>query len=204
MKNESNGPNLDRYKPNSAWEIIDSSWNIAEDPNDYDSTIRFSLTIRRKPLYYIFSVIIPIMTLAILNFCIFLLLNESGEKAGYFVTVFLAFTVFLTIVSSSLPQNSDSVALISVFLIYSFDENVAIPRILVSLMRCLKRKSCSKESRIETTEQCTTERRMSDESSNGKVKYSRIEVVNFLALCSQNIFCNRKSILLVIENGFPL
>ncbi|KAH3699052.1 hypothetical protein DPMN_073999 [Dreissena polymorpha] len=142
------------------------------------------------------------MTLAILNICVFILPTDSGEKAGYSISVFLAFAVFLTIVSSSLPQNSNSVALIAVFLVIqttcstlttvlalvllrisSFDENVAIPRILVFFMRCFKCKSCSKASRIVPIEQRVADSRMSDESeesSTGHAEYSWKQVVNFL------------------------
>ncbi|KAH3751482.1 hypothetical protein DPMN_186041 [Dreissena polymorpha] len=150
------------------------------------------------------------MTLAILNICVFLLPTDSGEKAGFSITVFLAFAVFLTIVSSSLPQNSKSVALIAVFLVIqttcstlttvlalvllrmsSFDENVAIPRIMVFFMRCCKCKSCSKSSRSVPIEPRASENRISDESdepSTGDVEYSWKQVVNFLDLVLFVIF----------------
>ncbi|KAH3830722.1 hypothetical protein DPMN_103971 [Dreissena polymorpha] len=170
----SKGIELTQYEPNSGWDIIDSSWKVEED--SVDSIISFSLKLRRKPLPFMLSVIFPIITLAILNFCVFLLPADSGERASYAITVFLAFAVFLTIVSSSLPQNSDSIALIQIYLIIQtacstlttvlalallrlnrFDKDVAIPRILVFVMRCFKCKCCSKGF---------------DESSSGDAEYS--------------------------------
>ncbi|KAH3790014.1 hypothetical protein DPMN_168208 [Dreissena polymorpha] len=196
----SNGVKLNDYEPNAAWEIIDSTWDIVED--NEDSTISFSITMKRKPLYFMLSVIIPITTLAILNLCVSVLPTSSGEKAGYAITVFLAFTVFLTVISSSLPQSSDSVALIAVFLIIqticstlttvlalallrmsSFDQTVAIPRILIFFMRCLKCKSCSKEFNIAPNRVVSikdTESKIFDMSSTGDVEYSWKEVVNCL------------------------
>ncbi|WAR30960.1 ACH10-like protein, partial [Mya arenaria] len=115
MLSGAKGIELWNFQENSAWSVVNTSWTV--DVETYEATISFTLTIERKPLYFILSVILPITMLAILNICVFLLPCESGEKASYAMTVFLAFAVFLTIVSSTLPQNSDSVAIISVFLI---------------------------------------------------------------------------------------
>ncbi|KAH3711059.1 hypothetical protein DPMN_070558 [Dreissena polymorpha] len=168
MQGGSTGIETTNYEANSNWDLVDSSWNVESDTND--STITFSLRLKRKPLFFMLSVIFPIITLAILNLCVFLLPCECGERASYAITVFLAFAVFLTIISSSLPKNSESVAAISVFLVIqticgtlitgialallrlcSFDERdekVAIPRILIFLMRSLKCKSCSNSSKV--------------------------------------------------------
>ncbi|XP_052231106.1 neuronal acetylcholine receptor subunit beta-2-like [Dreissena polymorpha] len=196
LKCASSGTDLLFYEPNPGWDINNSSCTDGE--HLALSQITFSITIRRKPLYFMLSVIFPILTLAILNICVFLLPTDCGEKAGFSISVFLAFAVFLTIVSSSLPQNSNSISLISVFLIIqttcstlttvlalallrisSFDDKVTIPRILVFFMRCLKCKSCSKPRRIESTI-TRTESRMSDETSTGDVEFSWKEVANFL------------------------
>lgn len=184
------------YETNPGWDITNSTCKVLEDT--WYSQISFSVTIRRKPQNFMLTVVFPIMTLAILNVCVFLLPTDSGEKAGYSISVFLAFAIFLTIVSSSLPKNSNSVALIAVFLVIqttcstlttvllrmsSFDENVAIPCILVFFMRCFKCKSCSKSSRNVPIEQRDAESRMShesDESSTGHAEYSWQKVVNFL------------------------
>ncbi|XP_052234642.1 neuronal acetylcholine receptor subunit alpha-6-like isoform X1 [Dreissena polymorpha] len=187
------GIEMTSFEPNPSWEIIATSWTI-EDEYD-DSTISFMLKIRRKPLFFMLSVISPMIMLAILNLCVFLLPCKSGEKAGYAISVFLAFAIFLTIVSEQLPKNSESVSLISVFLIIqticstlitifalsllrmsSFDETVAKPRVLVCFMRCLKCKSCHKGP-SDTPKRVT---RTSDESSTSDVEYSWTEVVNFL------------------------
>jgi hypothetical protein len=42
---------------------------------------------------------------------------ESGEKVGFAVTIMLALSVFLTIVSESIPSNSISVSFLSVYLL---------------------------------------------------------------------------------------
>lgn len=51
-----------------------------------------------------------------LNAATFILPVASGEKAGYSITVFLSLAVFLTIVASELPKNSERTSLLSVYL----------------------------------------------------------------------------------------
>ncbi|XP_078309660.1 acetylcholine receptor subunit beta-like [Crassostrea virginica] len=41
---------------------------------------------------------------------------DAGEKMGYSVTIFLAYAVFLSIVSDELPMNSDSTSILSIYL----------------------------------------------------------------------------------------
>ncbi|KAL8596823.1 hypothetical protein ACOMHN_027152 [Nucella lapillus] len=60
--------------------------------------------------------ILPILLLSLLNCLVFLLPVESGEKMTVSVTIFLSFAVFLSLIDSSLPPNSDSVCLFSVYL----------------------------------------------------------------------------------------
>ncbi|KAH3834898.1 hypothetical protein DPMN_108231 [Dreissena polymorpha] len=196
MADQSKGINMDYYETNSGWDIIDSSWSV--DTETGDSTINFSIKLRRKPLYFMLSVIFPIIPIAILNLCAFLLPNECGERAGYAITVFLAFAVFLTIVSSSLPQNSESVSLIAIFLVIqttcitlitilvlsllrlgSFDEKdekIAVPRVLTFLMQKLKWLSRSKCSKVETEKDGKMHDSQSSLPDASDSKVSRIEM----------------------------
>ncbi|KAH3874571.1 hypothetical protein DPMN_037817 [Dreissena polymorpha] len=195
LKCGANGTGMLFYESNPGWDVTDPLCTVGENFG-LSQQISFSLTVRRKPLYLMLSVIFPIMTLAILNICVFLLPTDSGEKASYSISVFLAFAVCLTIVFSSLSQNSNSVALIAVFLIIqttcstlttvltlalvrisSFDETVTIPRLFVFVMRCLKCKRCSKAPMIVPTQRRASEGSMSDETST---YYSWKEVVNVL------------------------
>ncbi|KAH3889734.1 hypothetical protein DPMN_013796 [Dreissena polymorpha] len=65
----------------------------------------------------------------------------------------------------------------------SFDETVAIPRIFIFFMRCIKRKSCFKGSNVASSrddELSDTDSKMPDESSTADVSYSWKEVVSIL------------------------
>jgi hypothetical protein len=71
--------------------------------------VTFTLILKRGSSYYVLNVIIPVILLGILNVLTFVLPADSGEKIGYTITVFLSFSVFLTIISSELPRTSGSI-----------------------------------------------------------------------------------------------
>ncbi|XP_052225346.1 neuronal acetylcholine receptor subunit alpha-7-like isoform X2 [Dreissena polymorpha] len=105
---------LDGYTPNSMWDILSTA---ARAVNTEESEVVFEIKMKRKPGFYIINIIVPVILLSILNTFSFVLPITSGERASFSVTVFLLLAVFLTIVAASLPTNSDSVSLLSVFLI---------------------------------------------------------------------------------------
>ena len=122
----------EEYKPSSEWDILSSDSTIEEKG---EAAIIFTLTIRRKPRYLFLSIMFPIIMLSILNVFVFALPSDSGEKASYAVTVFLAFAVFLTIISSSLPENSDATALYSVYIIIQTAQSTLITILALIFIR---------------------------------------------------------------------
>jgi nicotinic acetylcholine receptor, invertebrate len=93
--------------------------------------LTYTIQMRRRPLFYIFSMILPcflITIVAFLGFCVpsdsgsndlSSILNHihyaclcSGEKVSIGVTTLLSMTVFLMMVADSMPPNSDSLPLI--------------------------------------------------------------------------------------------
>ena len=129
----SRGIVLEGYEPSSEWDIISSGSTVEQESGE--AAIIFTLTIRRKPRYLFLSIMFPIIMLSILNVFVFALPSDSGEKASYAVTVFLAFAVFLTIVASSLPENSDATAVFSVYIIIQTAQSTLITIIALILIR---------------------------------------------------------------------
>ena len=74
--------------------------------------ITFYVVIRRKPLYYLFNLILPCVFITATTILVFYLPPESGEKVSLGVTVLLALTVFLLLVAEIMPPQSDSIPLI--------------------------------------------------------------------------------------------
>ncbi|OWF52031.1 acetylcholine receptor subunit beta-like 1 [Mizuhopecten yessoensis] len=96
---------LDTYQNNTEWDIISTATDSRDSFAD-GASVTFSLTIRRRPEYYMYHIVAPVMLLSILAVFTFALPVESGEKMGFCMTVYLAFAVFLTLVSESLPVSS--------------------------------------------------------------------------------------------------
>ncbi|XP_056001747.1 neuronal acetylcholine receptor subunit beta-3-like [Ostrea edulis] len=100
---------------NGEWEIMTFTYS-SEYLTEFDMTIiHYSLRLRRRYLYFVLNMLVPIMTLSILNSVTFFIPLESGERIQYSLTLFLAFTVFLTIFEKMMPQNSTAVPYISVY-----------------------------------------------------------------------------------------
>ena len=216
---------LSEFQENSAWTVTNTSWKTE---SDKDANITFTIKLKRKPLYFIISVILPISMLALLNISVFLLPCDSGEKSGYAMTVFLAFAVFLTIVSSTLPQNSDKICIISVFLIIQtvastlitiialgmlrvshFPEDKPVPSWIVNLLKCC---TCCKKTkptvtpasdadlRVTTIEKkVNLEKDVTDpEKSTKDSKLTWKDVVNFFDLVFLIVF----SLVLILSGIF--
>lgn len=96
---------LERYEENGEWDLLAA--NIESKHLDGEGAVIISLFMKRKPLFYVLNILFPVLLLSFLNVFVFLLPADSGEKISFSITVFLAFAVFLTIVSTSIPKNSN-------------------------------------------------------------------------------------------------
>ena len=127
---------LDDYEPNPQWELLNSSWTVVY--GIYDVTITFTMTMKRVPSYVMFTVLLPVLLLTMLNIFVFILPCESGERVGYAVTVFLSFAVFFTLISGVLPE---SVALFTIYVIIMTAQSAVICMIAIVQVRL----SCNEE-----------------------------------------------------------
>ena len=110
------GINYDEnFQNNSVWDIVKITYDVSLQSRESKMTFTFDL--KRKPTYYVINIILPIIILGVLNCFVFVLPVEAGEKIGYSVTLLLALTVFLTIISSLLPTNSENTSVISVYIV---------------------------------------------------------------------------------------
>ena len=86
------------------------------------SEIKFTFTFLRKPSYFVMTLKVPCTILISIVAFSYFLPPGSGERMGVIITVLLAFAVFLEIVSSSLPQNSNSTSITSLYILASMSE----------------------------------------------------------------------------------
>ncbi|OWF48381.1 neuronal acetylcholine receptor subunit alpha-6-like [Mizuhopecten yessoensis] len=105
LYNKTAKPDTYMYSKSGQWELIDTGIrvNTGVSIQEFIVTIKF----RRRPLFNIVNILIPASVIGLLITLVFLLPAESGERVGFSITVLLALTVFLTIVSESLPNTSD-------------------------------------------------------------------------------------------------
>ena len=85
--------------------------------------IRFTINLRRKPLYYVYSVVVPCIIQMLIILFTFFLPPDSGERIGVVITVLLVFAVYLEVLSSSLPKTSNSTPALSRFYIAAMAES---------------------------------------------------------------------------------
>uniref|UniRef100_K1R6V2 Acetylcholine receptor subunit delta n=1 Tax=Magallana gigas TaxID=29159 RepID=K1R6V2_MAGGI len=91
--------NFNDFVENSVWSIV-STGSSASPESEVDSEVTFILHLRRKPLYYVMNLILPVVLLGVLNLLVFVIPADAGEKMSFAMTVFLSFAVFLSIIKT--------------------------------------------------------------------------------------------------------
>lgn len=105
--------NRDDFTPSGEWDILSLPARKNEDPNDATYLdITFDFVIQRKPLFYTINMIIPCVLITSLAVLVFYLPSDCGEKMTLCISVLLALTVFLLLISKIVPPTSLAVPLI--------------------------------------------------------------------------------------------
>ncbi|XP_057206171.1 neuronal acetylcholine receptor subunit beta-2 isoform X2 [Triplophysa rosa] len=116
----SNFASRDDFKPSGEWDIVSLPGRKNEDPNDVTYLdITYDFIIRRKPLFYTINLIIPCVLITSLAILVFYLPSDCGEKMTLCISVLLALTVFLLLISKIVPPTSLAVPLIGKYLMFS-------------------------------------------------------------------------------------
>ena len=110
---------LSRYYFQESAEWALESYHIKHYQNPYGDDswdhILFSFVLRRKWLFHLLNMIAPIVCISFLNLTCFIIPSECGEKITLCISIFLTLAVFLTIISSALPESSDETSLFGVY-----------------------------------------------------------------------------------------
>ena len=118
ISSESDRIMLDAFEENGEWEIV-SSKAVDGIIQEYDYSISefvVTLTLRRRRMYYVLTVCIPIIVLSILNCMVFILPPDSGEKISFCLTILLAYMVYMSFLSDNLPRTSKTLSHLVVYL----------------------------------------------------------------------------------------
>ncbi|KAM9314955.1 neuronal acetylcholine receptor subunit beta-2-like [Pholidichthys leucotaenia] len=110
----------DDFTPSGEWDIVSLPARKNEDPNDITYLdITFDFVIKRKPLFYTINMIIPCVLITSLAILVFYLPSDCREKMTLCISVLLALTVFLLLISKIVPPTSLAVPLIGKYLMFT-------------------------------------------------------------------------------------
>ncbi|KAL2098209.1 hypothetical protein ACEWY4_007416 [Coilia grayii] len=111
---------LDDYMPSGEWDIVSLPGRKNEDPHDITYLdVTYDFVIKRKPLFYTINLIIPCVLITSLAILVFYLPSDCGEKMTLCISVLLALTVFLLLISKIVPPTSLAVPLIGKYLMFT-------------------------------------------------------------------------------------
>ncbi|XP_039618357.1 5-hydroxytryptamine receptor 3A [Polypterus senegalus] len=122
------------------WELLHvlSKYSVFSiDGNDHYAEMKFYVVIRRRPLFYAVSLLLPSVFLMVMDIVGFYLPPDSGERVSFKITLLLGYSVFLIIVSDTLPATAIGTPLIGVYfvvcmalLVISLTETILIVRLV--------------------------------------------------------------------------
>ena len=106
---------MSEYIPNNEYQIMNIS--LSQETMSYEvfagtyPQITLRLQFRRKPLYYSYTVLAPVLVLCFLTLFSYFLPCDDGNKVGIGLTVFLSLYVLQLAIAETMPE-SDSLPLI--------------------------------------------------------------------------------------------
>ncbi|XP_070212655.1 neuronal acetylcholine receptor subunit alpha-10-like [Littorina saxatilis] len=107
------------YIANSEWELL--AMLVEKNVRYYSCCkepypdITFYILIRRRPLFYIFNMILPCILITLVALLGFYIPSDSGEKVTMGITTLLSMTVFMMLVTENMPPTSDVLPLIGIY-----------------------------------------------------------------------------------------
>ena len=191
--------NRNRYTENGEWwlEAILTEYYLQHYGNDSWAHVKYTFTVKRKWLFYALNIITPIVCISMLNIVCFMLPASSGEKITLCISTFLSLAVFLTMITSTLPESSDEISTIGWYvglqlvgsgltilvtvisiLFYTRDSTDYMPPFVRFLCRlcCQKHRQKFKKGSSVSTTKYTGERKMSTVSNGVMVSVYESDV----------------------------
>lgn len=116
LTNRSSAGDTSAYIDSGEWELV--GMPVVRHVVYYDCCeapfpdLRFHILIRRRPLFYMFNLLVPCFLISMITALGFYMPADSGEKVTLGITILLALTVFLLLVAETMPPQSEVVPLI--------------------------------------------------------------------------------------------
>ncbi|KAK3084069.1 hypothetical protein FSP39_007641 [Pinctada imbricata] len=111
---------LEHYHKNGEWEIIQILEKTSLKDYGYGPRSRYEIqiTVRRRYLYHVVNIVIPVVILSLINICAFIIPPSSGEKMTVCVSIFLSFAVYITVINTEMPKTSINLSIFGVLLCF--------------------------------------------------------------------------------------
>ncbi|XP_069802739.1 5-hydroxytryptamine receptor 3A-like [Dendropsophus ebraccatus] len=124
---------LSKFYNQGEWELVNvyPSYGLETDGEEKFAVLRFHIIFKRHPLYYVVNLIIPSILLMILDIIGFYLPIESGERITFKITLLLGYSVFLIIVTETLPASAHTTPIIDSYFL------VCMALLTISLMESI-------------------------------------------------------------------
>ncbi|XP_041642679.1 neuronal acetylcholine receptor subunit beta-4 [Cheilinus undulatus] len=117
---KSEAASMDDFTPSGEWDILALPGRRTVNPLDPTYVdLTYDFIIKRKPLFYTINLIIPCVLITSLAILVFYLPSDCGEKMTLCISVLLALTVFLLLISKIVPPTSLDVPLIGKYLMFT-------------------------------------------------------------------------------------
>ncbi|XP_062926719.1 neuronal acetylcholine receptor subunit beta-4-like [Mobula hypostoma] len=111
---------MDDFTASGEWDIVSLPGRRNTNPMDPSYIdVTYDFIIKRKPLFYTINLIIPCILITSLAILVFYLPSDCGEKMTLCISVLLALTVFLLLISKIVPPTSLDVPLIGKYLMFT-------------------------------------------------------------------------------------
>ncbi|CAL1543672.1 unnamed protein product, partial [Lymnaea stagnalis] len=108
----------DSFIPNGEWVLLSSDIKEQEKQvgDETFSSVVIRMSFQRRPHFFLVNVIVPMVLLSLLSSFVFVMPSDSGERATFSITVLLSLSLFMSVVSNQLPNNSDTFPIIMSYL----------------------------------------------------------------------------------------
>jgi len=97
------------YENSSEWQLLsaeqyNTKWDFGE---VVYPIVYLKITMKRLPMFFVISMVLPIILMTVMSFLVFLVPAESGEKVSLAVTVILSYSVVILMVTDIAPRTGD-------------------------------------------------------------------------------------------------
>lgn len=99
---------LARFQSNGQWILLGTRMYTFDDQNK--SFLAIEIQLKRRSTFFVVNILLPVITLSVLNLLVFIVPIESGERVSFSLTVLLSIGVFITLISENLPPSAETMA----------------------------------------------------------------------------------------------